>query len=165
MSAKICDQCGSDIPKGVPGGRCPACEFRNALGPSDEDLVGTNIGNYKIVEEIGSGGFGVVYLANQTSPVKRRVAFKVLKPDRLDENAVTRFVAEQQALATMDHPNIAKIFDAGETESGSPYSVMELLDGEPLTEYCDRLCLSPDERLTIFRDVCRGVQHAPEQAR
>ena len=161
--SKHCNECGNPIPKDAPGGRCPACEFRRALGVQDQNVEGQTIDHYKIIEKIGQGGFGVVYLASQSAPVRRKVALKILKQERLEERVIARFLAEQQALAMMDHPNIAKIFDAGETDAGAPYAVMELLDGEPVTHYCDRLCLTPTERIRIFRDICRGIQHAHQK--
>jgi serine/threonine protein kinase/Flp pilus assembly protein TadD len=122
-----------------------------------------NVGPYRLLEKIGEGGFGEVYAAEQTAPVKRRVALKVLKPGVDTKNVLARFEAEQQALALMDHPNIAKVFDAGETERGYPYFVMELVRGEPITEYCDRHKLSTRERLRLFLPVCHAVQHAHQK--
>ena len=101
------------------------------------EAVGSRIGRYKLLQEIGEGGFGIVYLADQMEPVKRRVALKVLKPGMDTREVVARFEAERQALALMDHPNIARVFDGGATESGRPYFVMELVKGIPLTKYCD----------------------------
>jgi serine/threonine protein kinase/Flp pilus assembly protein TadD len=116
-----------------------------------------------LIEKIGEGGFGEVYAAEQTEPVKRRVALKILKAG-LDTKAVlARFEAERQALAMMDHPNIAKVLDAGETEQGRPYFVMELVKGEPLTKYCDRHTLTTKERLEVFIPICRAVQHAHQK--
>src|SRR5262249_20652413 len=102
------------------------------------ESVGTVIGPYKLLECIGEGGFGVVFMAEQTQPVRRRVALKVLKAGMDTRQVVARFEAERQALAIMDHPNIAKVFDGGETSSGRPYFVMELVKGVPITEYCDQ---------------------------
>jgi serine/threonine protein kinase len=130
----------------------------------DESVVserpGTVIGPYRLLEEIGEGGFGVVYLAEQTEPVRRRVALKVLKPGMDSKQVVARFEQERQALALMDHPNIAKVLDGGATPSGRPYFVMELVRGLPITEYCDRAQLTLRERLELFARVCSAVQHA-----
>lgn len=124
------------------------------IGPADQ------IGPYRLLEKIGEGGFGEVYAADQQTPVKRRVAVKILKAGLDSEAVLARFEAERQALAVMDHPNVAKIFDAGETEAGQPYFVMELVKGDPITEYADRHRLSTQERLGLFSAVCSAVQHA-----
>ena len=130
---------------------------------SDQTEVGTVnkiIGPYKILQEIGKGGMGVVYMAEQTKPVKRRVALKLVKPGLDTDQVVARFEAERQALAMMDHPNIAKVLDAGATEDGRPFFVMELVKGVPITQYCDEHRLNARERLQLYVSVCRGVQHA-----
>jgi serine/threonine protein kinase len=124
---------------------------------------GTVIGPYKLLEQIGEGGFGVVFLAEQTEPVRRKVALKVLKPGMDTRHVVARFEAERQALAIMDHPNIAKVFDGGATPSGRPYFVMELVKGVPITEFCDHNHLTPRERLELFLPVCQAVQHAHQK--
>jgi serine/threonine protein kinase len=124
------------------------------------DLVGTSIGNYRLIEQIGEGGFGTVYVAEQSEPVRRRVAIKIIKLGMDTTAVIARFEAERQALAMMDHANIARVFDAGATESGRPYFVMELVAGEPITTYCDKHNLSIPERLGVFSQVCRAVQHA-----
>ncbi|MFV1967817.1 MAG: protein kinase [Pirellulaceae bacterium] len=121
---------------------------------------GTMIGPYKLVEEIGEGGMGVVYMAEQTEPVERRVALKIIKPGMDSKQVVRRFEAERQALAIMDHPSIAKVLEAGATETGRPYFVMELVQGVPITEHCDEHNLTTNERLELFTDVCRAIQHA-----
>jgi eukaryotic-like serine/threonine-protein kinase len=121
------------------------------------------IGPYKLLEQIGEGGFGVVFLAEQTEPVRRRVALKVLKPGMDTRQVVARFEAERQALALMDHPHIAKVLDGGATESGRPYFVMELVKGVPITEYCDQHHLTPRQRLELFIPVCQAVQHAHQK--
>ena len=102
------------------------------------ELVGAVIGPYKLVEQIGEGGFGLVFVAEQHSPVRRRVALKVIKPGMDTHDVIARFEAERQALALMDHPNIARVLDAGATDSGRPYFVMELVRGIPITDYCDK---------------------------
>ncbi len=124
---------------------------------------GSVVGKYKLLQQIGEGGFGVVYMAEQQKPVRRRVAFKLIKPGMDSKQVVARFEAERQALALMDHPNIAKVHDAGETESGRPFFVMELVKGVPITEFCDENKLSTEERLELFVDVCRAVQHAHQK--
>ncbi|HVA46391.1 MAG TPA: protein kinase [Pirellulales bacterium] len=121
---------------------------------------GTQIGPYKLLEQIGEGGFGIVFMAEQTCPVRRRVALKIVKPGMDSRQVVARFEAERQALALMEHPNIARVLDAGQTESGRPYFVMELVRGTPITEFCDHSRLSPKERLELFLSVCQAVQHA-----
>jgi serine/threonine protein kinase len=123
-------------------------------------LPGTSVGPYKRLEQIGEGGFGVVFLAEQEFPVRRTVALKVLKPGMDSALVLARFEAERQALALMDHPNIAKVLDAGADELGRPYFVMELVKGVSITEFCDRNRLPPGARLELFLDVCRAIQHA-----
>jgi serine/threonine protein kinase/tetratricopeptide (TPR) repeat protein len=124
---------------------------------------GTIIGPYKLLEQIGEGGMGLVFMADQTRPVRRRVALKVLKPGMDTRQVVARFEAERQALAIMDHPHIARVFDAGVTESGRPYFVMELVRGVPITEYCDERRLTTRQRLELFVAVCQAVQHAHQK--
>jgi WD40 repeat protein/serine/threonine protein kinase len=124
---------------------------------------GTVIGPYKLREQIGEGGMGVVYVAEQNEPVRRKVALKVIKPGMDSRQVVARFEAERQALAMMDHPNIARVFDGGTTDSGRPFFVMELVRGVPITDYCDRERLSVPERLELFVLVCRAVQHAHQK--
>jgi serine/threonine protein kinase/tetratricopeptide (TPR) repeat protein len=128
-----------------------------AEGPGDV------IGPYKLLEQIGEGGFGVVYLAEQTDPVRRKVALKVLKPGMDSRQVLARFEAERQALAIMDHPHIARVFDGGATPSGRPYFVMELVRGVPITQYCDDHKLEPRQRLELFVQVCQAVQHANQK--
>src|SRR4029079_19027302 len=118
---------------------------------------------YKLLEQIGEGGMGVVYVAEQTEPVRRRVALKIIKPGMDTKQVIAGFEAERQALAMMDHPHIAKVLDAGTTDAGRPYFVMELVRGLPVTEYCDKARLSPRQRLTLFIDVCHAVQHAHQK--
>jgi serine/threonine protein kinase/tetratricopeptide (TPR) repeat protein len=120
-------------------------------------------GKYRLLEELGSGGMGVVYLAEQVEPVRRRVALKIIKLGMDTRQVVARFETERQALAVMDHPNIAKVFDAGATETGRPYFVMELARGIPITDYCDKHKLSTRERLELFVAVCQAVQHAHQK--
>jgi serine/threonine protein kinase len=124
---------------------------------------GTIIGPYKLLQQIGEGGFGVVFLAEQERPVNRRVALKIVKPGMDTRQVIARFEAERQALAMMDHPNIAKVHDAGATETGRPYFVMDLVKGVPITKYCDEHHLTPRQRLELFIPVCQAVQHAHQK--
>jgi eukaryotic-like serine/threonine-protein kinase len=126
-------------------------------------LPGTRIGAYKLMELIGEGGFGLVYVADQQEPVRRRVALKIIKPGMESREVLIRFEAERQAIALMDHPNIARIFDAGVTDSAQPYFVMELVRGVPLTAFCDSHKLDTSERLRLFVTLCHAVQHAHQK--
>jgi serine/threonine protein kinase len=127
------------------------------------DGPGTVIGPYKLLEPIGEGGMGTVFMAEQTQPVRRTVALKVIKPGMDSRQVLARFEVERQALALMDHPNIAKVFEAGTTEQGRPYFVMELVKGAPITRYCDEKRMTPRERLEVFLPVCQAVQHAHQK--
>jgi WD40 repeat protein/serine/threonine protein kinase len=141
-------------------------EVRDPRATTDDPVgerPGMVIGPYKLLEQIGEGGFGVVFLAEQQSPVRRKVALKVLKPGMDTRQVVARFEAERQALALMDHPNIAKVHDGGATASGRPYFVMELVKGLPITDFCDQGRLTPRQRLELFLPVCRAVQHAHQK--
>jgi eukaryotic-like serine/threonine-protein kinase len=124
---------------------------------------GTRIGPYKLLERIGDGGMGVVFMAEQEMPVRRKVALKIIKPGMDSSHVIARFEAERQALALMDHPNIATVLDAGTTDTGRPYFVMELVKGVAITEYCDRNQLSPRQRLELFVPVCQAIQHAHQK--
>jgi hypothetical protein len=124
---------------------------------------GDRIGRYKLLQQIGQGGCAVVYMAEQGEPVRRRVALKVIKLGMDTRSVIARFEAERQALALMEHPNIAKVLDAGATESGRPYFVMELVRGIRITEYCDQNSLSTRERLDLFVQVCHAIQHAHQK--
>jgi len=137
----------------------PQTRLGSALGEN----LGDRIGHFKLLNQIGEGGCGVVYLAEQDAPIRRQVALKVIKPGMDTKSVIARFEAERQALALMDHPNIAKVFDAGTTESGRPYFVMELVRGVKITEYCDGHSLTTDERLKLFVQVCHAVQHAHQK--
>jgi len=142
----------------------PAAPYLPTIAdPSIPEAPGTVIGPYKLLEQIGEGGFGVVFMAEQTHPVRRKVALKILKPGMDTRQVVARFEAERQALAIMDHPNIAKVHDGGSTPSGRPYFVMELVKGIPITEYCDQHHLTPRQRLELFVPVCHAVQHAHQK--
>jgi serine/threonine protein kinase len=144
----------------VPASAAPA-------GPPTEPGVierpGTIIGPYKLLEQIGEGGFGVVFMAEQQQPLRRKVAFKVVKPGMDSKQVIARFEAERQALALMDHPNIARVLDAGTTDTGRPYFVMELVKGIPITQFCDNNRLTTQERLKLFVQVCQAVQHAHQK--
>jgi WD40 repeat protein/serine/threonine protein kinase len=131
--------------------------------PPVPERPGAMIGPYKLLEQIGEGGFGVVFLAEQTEPVRRKVALKVLKPGMDTRQVVARFEAERQALALMEHPNIARVFDGGATPSGRPYFVMELVKGVPIIEFCDRNQLTTRQRLELFVQVCQAVEHAHQK--
>jgi serine/threonine protein kinase len=131
--------------------------------PSLTAKAGAQIGPYKLLEQIGEGGFGIVFMAEQQHPVRRKVALKVLKPGMDTRQVIARFEAERQALALMDHPYIAKVLDAGATDSGLPYFVMELVRGVSITEFCDANRLTPRERLDLIVSVCQAVQHAHQK--
>jgi len=140
--------------------------FDADAAPEDSDISeepGTVIGRYKLLERIGEGGMSVVYMAEQTEPIRRRVAVKVIKLGMDTKSVIARFEAERQALAMMDHPNIARVLDAGATETGRPYFVMELVKGVSITEYCDNNRVSTPERLRLFQQVCSAVQHAHQK--
>lgn len=122
------------------------------------------LGRYRLLERLGAGGMGEVYRAEQTHPVQRTVAVKVIKRGMDTKQVIARFEAERQALALMNHSNIAKVFDAGTTLRGRPYFVMEYVKGVPSTSYCDKQRLSIDERLELFMHLCSGVQHAHQKA-
>ena len=131
--------------------------------PGPDENVGTRIGNYKLLEKIGEGGCGAVYMADQEKPVRRRVALKVIKLGMDTKSVIARFEAERQALAMMDHPNIARVLDADATETGRPYFVMELVRGFKITEYCDANNLATEQRLALFIQVCQAIQHAHQK--
>jgi serine/threonine protein kinase/tetratricopeptide (TPR) repeat protein len=134
-----------------------------SAGDAPTERPGTLIGPYKLLEQIGEGGMGIVFMAEQQQPVRRRVALKIIKPGMDTRQVVARFEAERQALALMDHPNIARVLDAGATESGRPHFVMELVRGVPITRYCDEAKLPIRQRLELFITVCRAVQHAHQK--
>jgi serine/threonine protein kinase len=146
----------------VAGGRWVRSPSELGAGPPPEG-VGTRIGPYKLLQPIGEGGMGVVYMAEQEKPVHRRVALKVIKPGMDSKQVIARFEAERQALAMMDHLHIAKVFDAGTTEAGRPFFVMELVRGVPINKFCDQEHLTPRERLELFVPVCQAVQHAHQK--
>jgi serine/threonine protein kinase/Flp pilus assembly protein TadD len=141
----------------------PAARQSLGLTPAISERPGDHIGPYKLLQQIGEGGCGVVYMAEQDKPIRRRVALKILKLGMDTRQVIARFEAERQALALMDHPNIAKVHDAGATATGRPYFVMELVRGLKITEYCDEKKLSTQQRLELFIQVCQAVQHAHQK--
>ena len=140
-----------------------AAPATDRCGPLFEEKPGTVIGRYKLLQKIGEGGCGLVYLAEQAEPVRRRVALKVIKLGMDTKNVIARFEAERQALAMMDHPNIARVLDAGATAAVRPYFVMEMVDGVKITEYCDQNRLGLEQRLKLFIQVCQAIQHAHQK--
>ena len=141
---------------------CPAGNSDRA-DPSLTDAMPETIGPYKILKTLGEGGMGTVYLAEQRKPVRRRVALKLIKLGMDTIQVLRRFEAERQALAMMAHTNIAKVLEAGQTEGGKPYFVMEYVNGVPINQYCNSERLSIRDRLDLFRHVCFGVQHAHQK--
>ncbi len=172
-----CPRCGTVLPASAPEGLCPRCllvagleraapEADQAADNStvtEENPASQRIDRYKILQKLGEGGCGEVYMAEQTEPVRRRVALKVIKLGMDTRQVIARFEAERQALAMMDHPNIAKVLDAGTTGAGRPYFVMELVKGIRITDYCDQNTLSTGERLGLFTQVCKAIQHAHQK--
>ena len=172
-----CPQCEAELGSGDPAGLCPNCLFQGALhssvgaGQSATQTIdtataaagGEDFGRYRILRPLGEGGMGTVYLAEQREPIRRLVALKVVKLGMDTSQVLARFANERQALAIMDHANIARIFDAGATGQGRPYFVMEYIEGAPITRYCDRRRMVARERLQLFLAVCRGVQHAHQK--
>ena len=173
---RACLQCGRELPADAPKDLCPKCLMGAALGFDPAVNGGADvpkfslhaetperIGSYKIVQKLGEGGCGIVYLAEQDKPIRRRVALKLIKLGMDTKQVIARFEAERQALALMNHPNVAKVLNAGASEAGRPYFVMELVRGSRITEYCDKYCLSTRERLELFLQVCRAIQHAHQK--
>ncbi|HKD04558.1 MAG TPA: protein kinase [Bryobacteraceae bacterium] len=170
-----CPDCGAEVDSAELGGLCPKCLIRGAFESSVEHDFetqtvdaptasdGDDFGRYEIVRPLGEGGMGTVYLAEQAEPIRRRVAIKVVKAGMDTSQVLARFHNERQALAMMDHPNIAQIFDAGATSKGRPYFVMEYIEGSPISEYCDNRRMITKRRLALFLAVCRGVQHAHQK--
>src|SRR5579871_6716093 len=149
-------------PKLSEDNHAPVPEGTVAYKPLRE-VPGSIVGPYKLLQQIGEGGFGVVYMAEQEQPVRRKVALKIIKPGMDSEQVIARFEAERQALAMMDHQNIAHVLDTGTTASGRPYFVMELVKGIPITKFCDDNHLTPRERLELFVPVCQAIQHAHQK--
>lgn len=172
-AAYLDEACGSDQALKDEAGSLIAAHFaaeafmETAADPLWRDVrsekVGDTLGRYKLLRQIGEGGFGTVFLAEQSQPVKRQVALKIIKPGMDTEEIIARFEAERQVLALMDHPHIAKVHDAGTTDGGRPYFVMELVKGVPITKYCADGTLDTRERLELFTDVCAAVQHAHQK--
>jgi serine/threonine protein kinase/tetratricopeptide (TPR) repeat protein len=159
--AGFCNKCGSklQITEGVY-----SPQTKTLQTPIKDLAAGTLVAEkFKLIEELGRGGMGVVYLAEQIAPVKRKVAIKIIKLGMDTKQVMSRFEVERQALAIMDHPSIAKVYDAGATETGRPYFVMEYVKGVPITEYCDTHRLNNRERLELFQEVCNGIQHAHQK--
>jgi eukaryotic-like serine/threonine-protein kinase len=148
-----------------PAGPSSVADFARIMEFALEtpETTSAMIGPYKLLQKLGEGGFGTVWMAEQTSPVRRRVAVKVIKSGMDTREVIARFEAERQALALMDHPNIARVFNAGETDAGRPYFVMELVRGIPVTKYCDETRLATRERLDLFVAICHAVQHAHQK--
>src|SRR5690348_16769412 len=141
----------------------PSAERAATVDDPIHERPGSVIGPYKLLQQIGEGGMGTVFMAEQTQPVQRKVALKVIKAGMDSRQVIARFEAERQALAMMDHVNIARVFDAGAAEAGRPYFVMELVHGVPITKYCDDNRLTPRERLELFLPVCQAIQHAHQK--
>jgi len=156
---------------GLAGGQSEPAKAGTPNGPGGTVILSTpliekagdRIGHYKLLQQIGEGGCGVVYMAEQEQPIRRRVALKVIKLGMDTKAVIARFEAERQALALMDHPNIAKVLDAGATTTGRPYFVMELVRGIKITEYCDQNNLSTEQRLDLFVQICHAIQHAHQK--
>ncbi|MGO9468406.1 MAG: tetratricopeptide repeat protein [Isosphaeraceae bacterium] len=146
-----------------PGGARPAETAIGSAPPAITERAGSRIGPYKLLQKLGDGGMGTVYMAEQETPVRRQVALKIIKPGMDSDLVVARFEAERQALALMDHENIARVFDAGTTDTGRPFFVMELVHGVPITDYCDQSRLTPPARLELFVSVCHAIQHAHQE--
>ncbi len=173
----LCPQCGAELQAGDPAGLCPKCLIQGAFdsslgaGESGTQTIDAaraaggddDFGRYHILRTLGEGGMGTVYLAEQREPIRRLVALKVVKLGMDTGQVLARFANERQALAMMDHPNIARIFDAGATPKGRPYFVMEYIEGVPITQYCDRNRIAIGQRLELFLAVCRAVQHAHQK--
>ncbi len=152
-----------DAPDELPPAPAAKATIKLDMSEAPDEAVGQTLGRYKLMERLGEGGCGVVYVAEQTQPVRRRVALKVIKLGMDTKAVVARFEAERQALAMMDHPNIAKVLDAGTTEVGRPFFVMELVRGIRITDYCDQNQLSTKERLELFIKICQAIQHAHQK--
>jgi len=162
---KAYEQAGSFLQQAAAEPRATAEQSKGepALRHDPSEGPGALIGPYKLLQQIGEGGMGVVWMAEQTQPVQRKVALKLIKSGMDSRQVITRFEAERQALAMMDHVNIARVFDGGATENGRPYFVMELVHGVPITKYCDDNHLTPRERLELFVPVCQAIQHAHQK--
>ena len=160
MSAH-CSTCSQELPAHAPLGICPSCLIKKTLDPVAQDAP--QAGPYRLLEKIGEGSYGSVYIGEQTEPIRRESAVKLLKIDHLDGSAAQRFQAEAQALALLDHPNIARLYEAGVTDEGRPYLALELVPGVSLTEWCDTQDIDIPGRVTIFQKVCAAMQHAHQR--
>jgi eukaryotic-like serine/threonine-protein kinase len=180
--ARKCPECDAELSGDSPGGLCVRCALGGALAAGAKpsaahaelpgatrdvaplsEKPGDRIGRYKLLQKLGEGGMGSVWMAEQAKPVRRRVALKVITLGKDTKSVIARFEAERQALALMDHPNIARVLDGGATRAGRPYFVMELVNGIPLTRFCDEQRLSIRERLELFMPVCQAIQHAHQK--
>ena len=170
---KLCPECGAALTVAVG---CPHCllglGLREKAGSrgSETEKVTTGppghrdrVGSYRILDRLGEGGMGIVYLAEQQKPIKRRVALKLIKLGMDTQEVMSRFESERQALAILNHPNVAQVYDAGTTEEGRPYFVMEHVPGISITEFCDQERFDTRQRLELFVDVCEAVQHAHQK--
>ena len=156
------DQADTFLEQGVAGLLRESMETAGTL-TAGEERIDDFIGRYKLLEKIGEGGFGIVYRAEQTEPVRRHVALKVIRVGMDTKSVVARFEAERQALALMDHPSIARVLDGGATNMGRPFFVMELVRGVRITEYCAANQVSLEERLELFIQLCHAIQHAHQK--
>jgi serine/threonine protein kinase len=175
-NTQVCPQCGLPLSEGAADGLCLRCLLESGLvetltterrrsnaSAGNGPAALPDFGPYHTIGVLGEGGMGIVYLAEQREPVRRRVALKILKSGDAGSTVLARFESESQALALMDHPNIARVYDAGTTASGRPYFAMEYVPGIPITDYCDRNLLGFRERLTLFQQVCQAVHHAHQK--
>ncbi|MHC4582130.1 MAG: serine/threonine protein kinase, partial [Planctomycetota bacterium] len=167
-----CFKCGAHLFESTPHNLCPKCLMKVGFEDDADSTLdtrsvtegpGTKIGHYELLELIGEGGMGLVYLAEQKEPVKRKVALKIVKLGMDTKQVVARFEAERQTLALLEHPNIAHVFDAGTTDSGRPYFVMEYVKGKSITKYCDEKKLCVEKRLELFQQICEGIHHAHQK--
>ena len=178
--SRRCPNCSAELAEDLREALCPQCLMKLALSEGDREESETSstttlpslqkdwenpeqIGPYRILQTLGEGGMGIVYLAEQREPIRRRVALKVIKLGMDTKEVIARFESERQALALMNHPNIAKVLDAGSTESGRPYFVMDYVSGTPITEYCDDHRLDTKARLRLFLPVCKAIEHAHQK--
>jgi serine/threonine protein kinase len=166
----ICPRCGAVLPAGEKGGECPSCtedlskETTATRAPLEQTRADPeNVGPYRVLRLLGEGGMGIVYLAEQAQPLRRQVALKLMRPGLDSRKVIARFESERQALAVMNHPGVARVFDAGVAPDGRPYFAMEYVPGMPITEYCDRQRSSVRQRLDLFMQVCDAIQHSHQK--
>ena len=160
-SAVYCETCAQALPADCPLGTCPNCLLQRTLNPQGTE--GASAGPYRLLELIGEGAFGEVYIGEQSEPVRREAAVKLLKSKHFDSSAAQRFQAEAQALTLLDHPNIARLYEAGTTGDGQPYIAIELVSGATITSWCDQLGADLDTRIAMFRKVCSAIAHAHQR--